>query len=81
MKVATIEIELQTDIDTRDDEAERMSFTPWRALPEHQPLGGISRARLAIYREMSRYRNELNQPHVSRHPDLVPPRHVLNTST
>jgi hypothetical protein len=44
-------------------EAERMNFTPWRALPDHQPLGSVNRARLAIYREMSRFRNE----HPSRH--------------
>jgi hypothetical protein len=59
--VATIEIDQQNEIHKRDVEAERMAFTPWRALPEHQPLGGINRARLAIYREMSRFRRALNE--------------------
>ena len=52
VRVATIEVQQQDDIPTRDAQAERMTFTPWRALPEHQPLGSINRARLAIYREM-----------------------------
>jgi len=36
--------------------AERMNFTPWRALPEHQPLGSVNRARFEIYRAMSAFR-------------------------
>ena len=39
---------------------ENLSFTPWHALPEHRPLGGINRARKAIYRAISRQRHELN---------------------
>ncbi len=62
VRVATIEVQQQDDIPTRDAQAERMTFTPWRTLPEHQPLGSINRARLAIYREMSEFRRELNQP-------------------
>jgi hypothetical protein len=59
--VATIVIHQQNAIHKRDVEAERMAFTPWRALPEHQPLGGINRARLAIYREMSSFRRGKNE--------------------
>ncbi len=62
VRVATIEVDEQHDIHERDAQAEQMTFTPWRALPEHQPLGSINRARLAIYREMSKFRNRLNQP-------------------
>jgi hypothetical protein len=60
VKVATIEIPPQP-VRERDAEAETTSFTPWRALRAHQPLGSIARARLEIYREMSRFRAELNQ--------------------
>jgi hypothetical protein len=28
---------------------EKLSFTPWHALPEHRPLGHINRARKAVY--------------------------------
>jgi hypothetical protein len=61
VRVATIEISQQHDIHEHDATAERMSFTPWRALPEQQPLGGINRARLAIYREMSSFRRGKNE--------------------
>ena len=43
---------------------ENLSFTPWHSLPEHRPLGGINRARKAIYRAISRQRHELEwRPH------------------
>jgi hypothetical protein len=48
----------QSDVGTEKniERAEQMNFTPWRVLPEHQPLGSVNRARLAIYREMSAFR-------------------------
>lgn len=39
---------------------EILSFTPWHSLPEHRPLGGISRARKMVYEEISKLRHELN---------------------
>lgn len=41
----------QTGLDTPEhlEECERRFFTPWHALAEHQPLGGINRLRKAIY--------------------------------
>lgn len=39
---------------------ENLSFTPWHALPEHRPLGGINRVRKAVYETISRVRHELN---------------------
>ena len=60
IKVATIEVHQQADIPSRDRQAEQMNVSPWRAYPEHQPLGSINRARLAIYREMSAFRTRLN---------------------
>ena len=64
-RVATIEIHQQDDIRDRDKEAERITITPWRVLRQHQPLGSINRARLAIYREMSAFRQRLNQAPVA----------------
>ena len=60
-KVATIRIPPQ-EFDTPERRAfgENLSFTPWHSLPEHRPLGGINRARKAIYRAISKQRHELN---------------------
>jgi len=48
--VATITIAPQAvDTPERMKEAEDLSFDPWHALAEHRPLGGINRARRAVY--------------------------------
>ncbi|MEA2080945.1 MAG: catalase family protein [Pseudomonadota bacterium] len=63
-KVATIKIPQQafTTIE-RDELGENLSFTPWHALPQHRPLGGINRARKVIYDLISTFRhNENDQP-------------------
>jgi hypothetical protein len=39
---------------------ENLSFTPWHAIPEHKPLGGINRVRKIVYNTISRVRHELN---------------------
>jgi hypothetical protein len=39
---------------------ENLSFTPWHAIPEHLPLGGINRVRKTVYDTISRVRHELN---------------------
>jgi hypothetical protein len=57
--VATLEIAAQVfDTRERDEFAEDLSFTPWHALPAHRPLGGINRARRAVYQMSSRFRHE-----------------------
>ena len=44
-KVATIVIPRQAfNNPERDDFGENLSFTPWHALEEHRPIGGINRA-------------------------------------
>lgn len=60
-KVATIRI-LQQEFDSEKQNkfGENLSFTPWHALPEHRPLGGINRARKVIYRAISVFRHEYN---------------------
>ena len=40
-------------------------MNPWHCLPEHRPLGNQSRARLRMYQELSKFRQEMNQtPHL-----------------
>lgn len=60
-KVATIELPKQTfATPERDAFGENLSFTPWHALPEHRPLGGVNRVRRTVYEEISRFRHEQN---------------------
>jgi Dyp-type peroxidase family len=40
--------------------AENLSFTPWHALTDHRPLGGINRTRRTVYETISRLRREMN---------------------
>ncbi len=42
-------------------DCENLSFTPWHALPEHRPIGGIQRVRKEVYQTISRLRHELNE--------------------
>jgi len=49
-----------TDTDERFARAERLSFTPWHSLAEHEPLGGINRARQAAYETSMRLREGAN---------------------
>ncbi|WP_347986497.1 catalase family protein [Methylomonas sp. AM2-LC] len=39
---------------------ENLSFTPWHAIPEHRPLGGINRMRKTVYDTIARVRHEIN---------------------
>jgi hypothetical protein len=56
-----IRIPQQTfDTPAQNGFCERLVFTPWHALDENRPLGGINRARLNVYVQMSKMRNLLN---------------------
>ena len=56
--VASLQIPRQTFNTTdRFDLAEKLSFSPGNALAEHAPIGGLNRARQAIYNELSRFRH------------------------
>lgn len=51
--VATLTIAVQ-DVDSPEgralaEECESLSFSPWNALAEHRPMGGINRLRQAVY--------------------------------
>lgn len=62
LKVATLHIPRQAfRTAKRDAIAEALVFSPGHALPEHAPLGGLNRARIKIYRALSRLRNSRNQ--------------------
>ncbi|MBI3275745.1 MAG: hypothetical protein HYZ60_07350, partial [Methylocystis sp.] len=54
----------QQDFDNplRITECEHLVFTPWHALTEHQPLGGINRLRLGVYTASSQYRAQAREP-------------------
>jgi hypothetical protein len=62
VKVATIKIPPQNfNTEERKRLDEKQSFSPWHTLPEHQPLGGVNRARKRIYGELAKFRNDMNQ--------------------
>jgi hypothetical protein len=61
LKVATLTIAPQRfDTPERREFGDNLSFNPWRCLPEHRPLGGISRARRQVYHALSAFRHERN---------------------
>jgi catalase len=69
-KLATLRLPAQKpDTPALMDFCEHLSFNPWRCLHEHRPLGGINRARKAIYEGITRRRHELNG-HAMREPTL-----------
>ena len=59
VKLATLHIPVQKFRGKeRKKLAEELSFSPGNALPEHAPLGGLNRARIAIYTALSKFRHE-----------------------
>jgi len=61
VKVATITL-LKQEFDTEEimNFGDALSFNPWHSLPVHRPLGGLNRARYAIYGGLSDYRTKVN---------------------
>lgn len=61
-KLATLKLPPQKpDTPALMEFCEHLSFNPWRCLPDHRPLGGVNRARKAIYEALSKRRHQLNQ--------------------
>ncbi len=59
---ATVHIpKQQFNFDAQFDFAKHLKMNPWHCLPEHRPLGNQSRARLRMYQELSKFRQEMNQ--------------------
>lgn len=75
--VARITIPRQNfDTEAQRELGENLSFTPWHALPEHQPLGGINRVRRVVYEAISEYRHSFNnapRAEPAALPPLTPP--------
>lgn len=68
VKVATVHIPQQVfSTPAQDAFGDELSFTPWHALPDHRPLGGVNRARRVVYPSVSDLRHERNGT-VSREP-------------
>jgi len=59
IKVATLTIPIQKfRSKQRSELAEQLSFSPGNALAAHAPLGGLNRARIAIYTALSKFRHK-----------------------
>ena len=60
--VAKVHIPRQKfDSEAQFDFAKRLKMNPWHAIADHRPLGNQSRARLRMYRELSKFRQQMNQ--------------------
>lgn len=60
--VATIRIPKQRfDSEAQQTFCENLSYTPWHALAEHRPVGGINRIRKVVYEGISVLRHKLNK--------------------
>lgn len=61
--VATITVAPQ-DFNTPDARrlCENLFFTPWHAVKEHQPIGGINRLKLGVYEASSAFRHFPKEP-------------------
>lgn len=58
IKVATLHIPTQKfRTKARQELGESLSFSPAHALPAHAPIGGLNRARTAIYAALSKFRH------------------------
>jgi hypothetical protein len=61
LRVARVTIPRQSfDTPEQDAFCEALSFTPWHALPAHEPVGVMNRVRRVLYQETSRYRHARN---------------------
>jgi hypothetical protein len=59
IKVAEITIPVQElNTKSRFELAEQLSFSPANSLKAHQPIGGLNRARVKIYRFLSKFRHQ-----------------------
>jgi hypothetical protein len=60
--VATLKIPSQTiNFAKQSNQNEKFVFSPWNTLPEHQPLGGLNRARKVVYPPLTELRKGLNE--------------------
>ena len=62
VEVAKITIPKQTPYTGKAVHCEQKFFTPWHALAEHQPLGGINRLRNPVYIDSAKNRGAEDDP-------------------
>ncbi len=63
LSVAKITIPIQEfDAPEQREKCEKLFFTPWHGIKEHQPLGGINRLRKEVYLGSVRHRNLPKEP-------------------
>ncbi|MFI5306272.1 MAG: hypothetical protein ACHQ53_02905, partial [Polyangiales bacterium] len=61
VQVAQITIDHQRfSSELQNELCENLSFMPWHSLPEHEPIGGLNRARKVLYPAVAKYRHEAN---------------------
>ena len=61
-KVATVTVPPQIiDTPKHRELDENLAFNPFHCLPEHEPLGGVNRARLDVMKALSDFRLERNK--------------------
>ncbi len=61
IEIASITIQQQRFNSTQQQAfCDNLSFTPWHALPVHQPLGTVNRIRRVVYDNVSSLRHRLN---------------------
>jgi hypothetical protein len=61
--VATVTIPLQEfDTEEQRKHCESLTFTPWHGIREHQPLGGINRLKLEVYKASTNFRHVPKEP-------------------
>lgn len=59
VRLAEIIIPVQ-DLAETGNLGENLAFSPWHALPDHQPIGKLAESRREIYRLLARHRHERN---------------------
>ncbi|PHS39853.1 MAG: hypothetical protein COB07_05490 [Sulfurovum sp.] len=60
--VATVHIPKQKyDHEVMSAFTKRLKMNPWHCIPEHRPLGNLNRARFKLYKELSDFRQKMNQ--------------------
>jgi hypothetical protein len=62
VKVATVDLPPGQDIEAigESEDIDNLSYTPWHALREHEPVGSINRARRVVYKALADDRRRRN---------------------
>jgi hypothetical protein len=74
VRFADLHIPQGQDVDAkrRDVLCENLSMNPWHSLPEHEPLGSISRVRKHVYKHIADVRRKKNGVKISEPTRILP---------